>query len=209
MKVIGVGLGRTGTTSIQRALQELGYTAYNFEAVIHNRQFDAWREVTEGKEPDWSEIFAGYDATISWPACFYYKELQAAYPRAKFILTTRDSERWAESVSRVHQQFAKLKSFRFIPRVRAMTRLMDAMMLPRLGGSRPDKKQLMALMEQHNSAVEAHFSASDQFLIYEVKDGWEPLCEFLGHPVPDKPFPYENQGDQFIKQAVNRFIRGN
>lgn len=140
MNVIGVGLGRTGTTSIQRALERLGYHAYNFEAVIHNEQFDDWREVTEGKKPDWQTLFSGYDASISWPACFFYNELYEAFPDAKFILTTRDPERWAESVSRVMKQFPKLKAFRFAPCGRAMTKLMDTLLIPKFGSLRTQQR---------------------------------------------------------------------
>ena len=207
MKVIGVGFGRTGTTSIQRALEKLGYHAYNFEAVLQNEHFDAWREAAEGKNPDWQKIFSGYDASISWPACFFYKELYEAYPDAKFILTTRDPERWAESVSRGMKHFPKLRAFRFIPRVRAMLRLMDTLLVPKLGSLEPDKEHLMGVLTEHNRAVRAFFPP-EQLLIYEVKDGWEPLCNFLDKSVPSAPFPFENQGDDFIKQTLGRFVRG-
>lgn len=206
MRVIGVGFGRTGTTSVQRALEELGYHAYNFEAVMQNEQFGVWREADEG-HPDWPAIFAGYDASISWPACFFYKELYEAFPDAKFILTTRDPERWAESVSRSMKHFPKLKAFRFIPRVRAMLGLVDTMMVPKLGSINPGKEHLINLLAEHNRAVQA-FLPTEKLLVYEVKDGWEPLCDFLGQPVPDTPFPFENQGEDFIKGTLERFVRG-
>ena len=206
IKVIGVGLGRTGTTSIQRALEVLGYRAYNFEAVIYNEQFNEWREVVEGKEADWHALFDGYDSSISWPACFFYQELLTVYPNAKFILTVRDPERWAESVGRVITNFPKLKPFRFIPRVRAMLNLMETLVIPRFGSFDPDKSHLMGVIEQHNAAVKKAIPP-EKLLIYEVQEGWEPLCTFLGHPLPDAPFPYENQGDNFVKQLLERFIR--
>ncbi len=206
MKVIGVGFGRTGTTSIQRALEGLGYHAYNFEAVMQNEQFSAWREANEGR-PDWQEIFRGYDATISWPACFFYEVLYEAYPDAKFILTTRDSERWAESVSRSMKHFPKLKAFRFVTRVRAMLELMDTLIVPKFGSLNPSKAHLIELLAEHNRAVQA-FVPSEKLLVYEVKDGWAPLCDFLGQPVPDTPFPFENQGEDFIQQTLGRFVRG-
>lgn len=205
MDIIGVGFGRTGTTSIQRAFQQLGYRAYNFEAVIENEHFDLWREIGEGKPADWNTIYDGYNATVSWPSCFYYKELMDVYPNAKFILTTRDPERWAESVMRVLPHFGKLKPFRFIPRVRAMLRLMETTMLPRFGGSNPSKAHLVNTITEHDAAVKAIIPAK-KLLVYTVKEGWEPLCAFLQCDVPAGRFPYENRGDDFIKEIMSRFV---
>lgn len=206
MDVIGVGMGRTGTTSIQRALEQLGYRAYNFEAVMREDHFDAWRRLAEGtEEPDWPILFSGYDASISWPACFLYRELMEAYPAAMFILTTRDPERWAESVIRTSKVISTVRKARFIPRARAMTGLMDALLVPVFGGIPPQKGRAISAFERHNAAVEAYIPP-EKLLVYEVKDGWDPLCGFLGKPIPDVPFPYENQGDAFVRQALRRFI---
>lgn len=206
MEVIGVGMGRTGTTSIQRALEELGYRAYNFESIMREDHFDAWRRLAEGiEDPDWSTLFRGYDASISWPACFFYEELMEAYPGAKFILTTRDPERWAESVARVSKIIATVRKARFIPRARRMAALMDALIVPVLGSMPVEKERAIPAFERHNAAVEAYIPP-EKLLVYEVKDGWDPLCGFLGKPIPDVPFPYENQGDAFVRQALRRFI---
>lgn len=206
MEVIGVGMGRTGTTSIQRALEKLGYHAYNFESVMREDHFDAWRRLAEGAEdPDWPTLFEGYNATISWPACFFYEELMEAYPDAKFILTTRDPESWAESVIRTSKVIATVRKARFIPRARKMTALMDALMVPIIGGIPPEKERAIQAFNEHNAAVKEYIP-SEKLLVYEVKEGWEHLCDFLDEPVPDKPFPYENQGDGFTKQVLQRFI---
>ncbi|MGF1471703.1 MAG: sulfotransferase family protein [Rubrobacteraceae bacterium] len=208
MEVIGVGMGRTGTTSIQQALERLGYRAYNFEAVVREDHFDAWRRLAEGTgEPDWPALFGGYDATISWPACFFYKELMEVYPDARFILTTRDPESWAESVVRTSKVIATVRTARFIPRARKMTALMDALMVPVLGGFPPEKERAISAFKQHNAAARAYIPP-EKLLVYEAKEGWEPLCDFLNRPVPGGPFPYENQGDTFIRQALQRFIFG-
>lgn len=204
MKLIGAGFGRTGTTSTQRALADLGYNAYNFESVIDNMHFDIWRDYIDGKTPDWDKLFEGYNATISWPACFYYKELSEVYPDAKFLLTTRDPERWADSVLGVIGNFSNLRKLRFIPRVRSMLGLMEVLIIPKFGSFEPDRDHLINLIKTHNEEVIAFFPP-EKLLVYEVKQGWEPLCEFLGHDVPDKEFPYENRGDAFIKGILKRF----
>lgn len=207
MRIIGTGFGRTGTTSIQRALGVLGYRAYNFETVMHNQHFDAWRELVNGKAPEWDALFDGYDATISWPACFFYKELYKAYPDAKFILTWRDPERWADSVLGVIHNFPKLKKFRFVPRVRAMLGLVETLLIPKFGSFEPEREHLINLIKTHSEEVIAFFPP-EKLLVYEVKEGWEPLCRFLGHDVPAQKFPYENRGDAFIQNLLSRFIRG-
>ena len=99
MKLIGVGLGRTGTTSIEQALDLLGYRTYNIVGVGRENHFDDWDKIFKGEvtKPDWNTLFENYQATIAWPVCFFYKELMEVYPGAKFILTIRDSESWAKS----------------------------------------------------------------------------------------------------------------
>ena len=88
-----------------------------------------------------------------------------------------------------------------------MLGLMDTLTIPRFGSLNPGKAHLMELLAEHNRAVQA-FLLSEKLLVYEVKDGWKPLCDFLGQPVPDTPFPFENQGEDFIKQTLGRFVKG-
>ena len=207
MHIFGAGWGRTGTTSIQRALSQLGYRAYNFEAVLHENHLEMWGKVLKKEiEPEWSTLFAGYDSTIAWPACFFYEELMVAYPQAKFILTTRDPERWADSFLSSYKVLEGLKAFRFIPRARMMTDFMQGAMLKYLFGdsSGPERENVIRQFNQHNEAVQQHIPA-ERLLVYEVTQGWEPLCTFLDKPMPNTPFPYENKGENF-KQMAYRLL---
>lgn len=202
IELIGAGFGRTGTTSIQRALEQLGYHAYNFEEVVARDQLTTWQRIFEGKEePNWPELLVGYNATISWPASFYFKELSEIYPDAKFILTTRDAERWADSLLSGFKVMSALTPFRFIPRVRIMTDVMSGPMRQRLfGGDEPNKASLVASFNAHNEAV-MQTIPPNRLLIYEVSQGWEPLCLFLNKAVPDTPFPYENKREDMRETA--------
>ncbi len=206
MKIIGVGMGRTGTTSIQRALTNFGYHAYNTEAMIKHKHFAAWINLFKGEtdEPDWSTLFAGYDATLSWPACFFYKELMTVYPEAKFILTTRDPESWVDSFLHSWQVLVGLRTFHFIPRVRAMTEFMNDGLQKHVFGGEPNRERMIAVFERHNRAVQEEIPAK-RLLIYEVQQGWEPLCTFLNQPMPDIPFPYENTRGNF-KQIAYKLL---
>jgi len=206
MKIIGVGMGRTGTTSLQRALTAFGYPAYNMEAVIKHEHFTQWIKIfnRETDQPDWESLFSGYDASVAWPTCFFYKELMIAYPQAKFILTLRDEESWADSVLRNLQVLNSLKAFRFIPRVRGMIEFLDDALLKNIFDSKLDREHMIAVYQRHNQAVQAAIP-QEKLLIYQVQQGWEPLCAFLNKPVPNDPFPHENTSGNF-KQTVSRLF---
>ena len=205
MKIIGVGMGRTGTTSIQRALTTLGYHAYNAEAVIKHQHFADWIKLFNGEtdDPDWATLFDGYNATIAWPACFFYRELMTAYPEARFILTTRDPETWADSMLRNLRVLDGLGDFRFIPRVRGLMAYLDALVQNVFGG-KPDRERAIAAFERHNRTVQKEIPAQS-LLIYQVQQGWEPLCAFLDQPMPDIPFPHENTSGDF-EQFVYKLL---
>ncbi len=99
MQVIGSGFGRTGTGSLKVALEQLGFgPCYHMDVVIKDPpRFEAWNKLTQGGSADWDAIFEGFESTVDFPACQYYKELMAAYPDAKVIHTVRDPQRWYES----------------------------------------------------------------------------------------------------------------
>ncbi|MEM7348031.1 MAG: sulfotransferase family protein, partial [Chloroflexota bacterium] len=98
LKVIGAGFGRTGTTSLKLALEQLGFDqCYHMKEVMRNHKARAWYRISLGKAVDWDKIFEGYQATVDWPGCAYYKELMEQYPEAKVLLTVRDPDSWYDS----------------------------------------------------------------------------------------------------------------
>ncbi len=102
IKVIGAGLGRTGTLSLKAALEELGFSrCYHMTDVFaHLEHARVWDDAARGLPVDWDTLFQGYQATVDWPGCAFYEEFMRRYPDAKVILSVRDPERWYEARTR-------------------------------------------------------------------------------------------------------------
>jgi hypothetical protein len=101
MKVIGAGVGRTGTYSLKLAINRLGLgPCHHMEEVLHNRprQLPLWVAALNG-DPDWAAVFDGYESAVDWPTAGFFRELNEAFPDAKFVLTVRSPESWAASFS--------------------------------------------------------------------------------------------------------------
>ncbi|MGI9061106.1 MAG: sulfotransferase family protein [Ktedonobacteraceae bacterium] len=218
MKVIGAGFGRTGTLSLKTALEELGFApCYHMVALFNNPDdVDQWEAATRGEVVDWEAFLADYQATVDWPGCAFYKELMLVYPEAKVLLTVRDFDKWYESVQatiyETSRRFAQMRkapvrSFfigRLFPAGRmGVVRLINNLIWEKtFGGNFDDKTHALAVFDQHIEEVKRLVPA-DRLLVYNVKEGWGPLCAFLGVAVPmDKPFPHLNERAGF---AGNRF----
>jgi len=199
LKVIGAGFGRTGTKSLKVALEELGYgKCYHMEEVIKNPgHLVRWTEIMEGGEANWEALFNGYQSGVDWPLSAYYKELMAAYPVAKVILTVRDSERWYESFSTTIYQVDKKfrKYLRFIPAADRFFKAMKKVIWEGIFHSRMEDKAFMIdTFNNHIEEVERTIPR-ERLLIFEARQGWEPLCTFLDAPVPaNQSYPHVNDG---------------
>jgi len=197
MNVIGVGVGRTGTYSLKLALNHLGMgPCHHMEEVLQNQpvQVPLWAAALDG-HPDWEAIYAGYESAVDWPTAGFVQELSAAYPSARFVLTVRSPESWAESFSQTIYRFLAQRD-----RVRTEMQPWIDMVVGVIrktgfpGGL--DAAGLMQAFNAHNDMVKATISP-DRLLVYQVKEGWQPLCGFLGVPVPDDPFPRTNDRAEF------------
>jgi hypothetical protein len=197
LKVIGTGVGRTGTYSTKLALNELGFgPCHHMEEVILNMptQLAPWVDAVNGR-PDWEAIYNGYNSTVDWPTAAFFRELSVAYPQAKFVHTVRSPERWAASFSETIYKLLANKDE--APKemqdwLNMVVRVTEKTGFP--GGL--DTAGLIEAFNAHTEAVKKAVPASNLFM-FQVKDGWEPLCEFLGVTVPDKPFPHTNDKDEF------------
>jgi hypothetical protein len=228
LKVIGAGFGRTGTRSLQAALELLGNDpCYHMSTVIAEPfRVRQWLEIGEGRGPGWDELFAGFRAAVDWPAAAYWRELAEHYPDAKVILTVRDPGRWYDSVSETI--FARaLSERRPLPlRRRVIRRLVtrrapDFALYPRMArstifdrvfdGRIDDRTHVIEVYESHTAAVKAAI-APDRLLVFDVRQGWAPLCEFLGAPIPDQPFPASNERAAWHgkrrRRLVSLIVRG-
>ena len=197
LKVIGAGVGRTGTYSLKMALNQLGLgPTYHMEEIILDmpRKLPQWQAVVAG-DVDWPTIFEGYTAAVDWPTASYYRELHEAYPDAKFILSHRSPESWVDSFSgTIYQLLSNLEQ---APEPMRPWLEMVVEVIAKAGFKLGlDREQLMAAFDAHNAAVKAAIP-SGQLLEFQAKEGWEPLCSFLGKPVPDGPFPRTNDRAEF------------
>jgi sulfotransferase family protein len=210
LEVIGAGFGRTGTMSLKVALEELGFgPCYHMTEVFANPEhIESWKAAARGEPLDWDEVFRDYRATVDWPAAAFYEELMERYPDAKVILTVRDSERWYESARNTIyaiQKTATSPPFSlgalFVPRMKRMKRA--ALMAADLAwgdmfdGKFEDRRHAIEVFERWNEEVKERVPP-EKLLVYEVKEGWGSLCEFLEVEEPkDKPFPHLNDAETF------------
>jgi hypothetical protein len=210
MQVIGAGFGRTGTMSMQAALEILGYRCYHMKEVTeHEGHLDAWHALVDERESmNWQWLFRDFQATVDFPACTYYRELMAEYPDAKVVLTVRDADRWFDSFETLQNTTDSFRIFRFIPRARRFLAFVDTL-LPKVFGNPRDRAACVEVFERHNREVQSAVPA-ERLLVFRVQDGWEPLCQFLGREVPvGVPFPHLNEGKDTLKKLARERLFGN
>ena len=166
------------------------------EEVLHNRprQVDLWAAALDGHQ-DWSAIYQGYESAVDWPTAGFFRELNTVYPSAKFVLTHRSPQSWAESFSSTIYKLLEGRD-EAPEEMRAWFDMVIGV-TDKTGFPRGlDAPSLMRAFSAHNDAVKSTIP-DDRLLVFEVKDGWTPLCEFLGVPVPDEPFPRTNDRSEF------------
>lgn len=207
LEVIGAGFGRSGTKSLQRALEMLGYApCYHMQSALprpwHVR---AWLAASRGERVDFVRLFRGWRATVDWPACEYWRELTAAFPEARVILNLREPQAWYDSV-RTTLWPARQAYPWWAPRLYA--RMLDGVIWQgRFGGRFEDRAAALAAYAAHVAEVRRHVPP-ERLLVYDVGQGWEPLCRFLGRPVPVAGFPRLNDRRTFARYvAALRLLR--
>lgn len=215
LKVIGAGYGRTGTLSTQAALNRLGFPCYHMLEVLENpanqSHLDFWLGVARdepGAQHDWERAFAGYTATVDNPGCCVWRELMAAYPDAKVILTLhpRGPVAWFESTLATIYFTERMWQFKVLEKTTPFGRKFGEMSRRLIWqrshrGTMPDRAQAVARYVQHVEEVKAAVPP-ERLLIFSADEGWWPLCDFLGVPVPEEPFPNLND-----RTAINAKIR--
>ena len=201
LKVLGAGLGRTGTMSLKVALEQLGFgPCFHMVEVFAGmpRTLELWEAVARG-EPDWGAVFDGFAATVDYPGCTFWRELITEYPAAKVILTLRDPDSWFDSVSR---SIFGLRSRTTIEASPAKA-CFEGTVLVDLDQSRMDDRAYMTgFFERWNAAVIAEVPP-ERLLVFEAREGWQPLCEFLGVPAPDAPYPRLNSSEEWAQRGTS------
>lgn len=241
LQIIGAGLPRSGTASLHAALEQLGYRTHHMQSVMASDELSqTWcKIVVDGHQPDWHAVFANFDAALDNPSFSYWEQQLAAFPDAKVVLSVRPPRAWANSFHR-HQAVAVrvieyglrllvcigARKFETVLRLGAgmklrvleccsehsppchasFTRMPDRPSKIPL----PSPAALEVLGEKWLAAVKERCPA-DRLLVFDVRDGWEPLCKFLDVPTPDTPFPHTNAGARgpivhvFVKGVLQRF----
>jgi hypothetical protein len=217
VKVIGAGFGRTGTMSLKAALERLGFgPCYHMtEVFAHPEHADFWISAWRGEKVDWDGVLSGYGATLDWPACTFYEKLMERHPDARVILSLREPERWYASVRNTLYEMSVV-----IPRSPLYRIGYSLLSLLVFRGSRranlpdeiiwdgtfdgrfEDEACAIEVFERHNTEVQLRVPA-DRLLVYDVRQGWGPLCDFLGVAEPTEPFPRMNDAAQ-----MRRMLRG-
>ena len=206
LKIIGAGFPRTGTLSLKAALEQLGYGKchHMFDVMLSARQVDLWAGVMNGEPADWDAIFKGYEACVDFPSSLYFRELAEAYPDAKVVLTVRPTAEWyssmKETLYRVETSVPRWLQWCF-PRIAKLTDMAERLIWSGLFDGKFDNEHYArAEFDRHVDDVIAAIP-KDRLLVMEVKDGWAPLCVFLGVPEPDTPFPRVNDKGQFVRMT--------
>ncbi len=205
VKVICAGFGRTGTLSLKVALEKLGFSkCHHMQEVLQSpSQIQHWSNVANGT-PDWDAVFEGFAATADFPSCSFYLELAEHFPDAKVILTHRDADAWYKSVSETIYKMWRLIPgwLTVIPPLGKAYRAIDKLVWQGVFDGRcDDPEHAKAVFLAHNQAVVDNI-APQRLLVYQVQEGWGPLCEFLNVAMPDEPFPNLNDAAEMQKRII-------
>jgi hypothetical protein len=194
LRVIGAGMGRTGTNSLKLALERLlGEPCYHmFECFQRPEHMPVWTAAAQGEIPDWHPLLSDYGAAIDFPAAAFWPELMRAYPEALILLSVRDTNDWWRSASQT-----------IFPNVLAMPQgpqreMIDALWSSRFTLAVEDEKSAKTAFERFNDQVRAGVPP-ERLLEWRPGDGWEPICEALELSIPPEPFPHVNTTEEFLE----------
>lgn len=215
IRVIGAGLPRTGTLTQKEALEMLGVgPCYHWVDVLADLdRVEMWDKAMDG-DVSWPDVFGESQSTVDWPGGYFWRELMEAYPDAKVLLSVRDPEKWEPSFRETIWDMGHgenllhlLSSARALvdPRWQRYVAFVERMFWSpegtfASGHERPE--QLIEGMVRHNEEVKASVPA-DRLLVWEVTEGWEPLCEFLGVDVPSEAMPHANDRETFLGRVID------
>ena len=199
LRVVGAGLGRTGTNSLKLALERLlgGPCYHMLEVFRHMEHVPLWKAATGGEMPNWDALFTGYKATVDWPAAAFWSEIAQAYPDALVLLSVRDSDAWWKSAHGTIFSEALHSRLGSSPIGSMVGPLLASRFTPALG----DRAACIAAYERHNADVRRRVPSS-RLIEWRPEEGWAPICAALGVPVPSEPFPRVNTTEEFQERIA-------
>ena len=199
LEIIGPGFGRTGTNSLKLALEHLGIGPchHMFEVRDNPERLADWEAAARGEKVDWHHVFRGYRSQVDWPGARYWRELAQHFPKAKVILTVRDPDEWFDSVQATIMSFLAARGKHPTPHMNAIAEMAyQTVVVPLFDDRLSEREHATRIFKRHIAEVQTEISP-DRLLTFDLRDGWEPLCEFLDVEVPDVAFPKTNSSKQF------------
>ncbi|EFC81040.1 sulfotransferase family protein [Parafrankia sp. EUN1f] len=203
--VLGVGFGRTGTLSLQAALERLGCGPCHHmdEVLSHRETVPDWIDAAERGTADWDALFRGYRSTVDWPGAFFWRQLAAHHSSSRVILTVRDPEKWYDSVANTLFKAAGSappSGVAVNPEAMRVMTMMNLIVWDGVFKGRfADRDHALRIFAEHSEAVRREIPA-DRLLVFDVAEGWGPLCDFLGVPVPAEEFPRLNDRTAYAEK---------
>lgn len=202
LKIIGSGFGRTGTMTMKTVLESLGLgpTHHMTELFEHPDHVGLWKDAFEGKDVDWATLFPGYRSQVDWPGALFWHELSIAFPEARVIHTRRPEEEWWASFSRTIGKLISIhETMPLPPHVAEMIRNTSAGFASRYKADLSVKEDAIAAYRRNEERVRDTIPA-DRLLVFDVAEGWEPLCRFLELPVRTGPLPRTHVREEFWQE---------
>ncbi|MBU2533627.1 MAG: hypothetical protein KKB37_12870 [Alphaproteobacteria bacterium] len=199
LKVIGSGFGRTGTMSTKLALEQLGFgPCHHMVEVMQNpAQPPHWRSIAAGVAVDWESVFQGYNSQVDWPGAAVWNETIRAFPDAKVVHTERDEDAWWNSFNTtIGKFFSVAPDIDLPPHIKQIFETMSGWFMKETFEDYRDRDCAIAAYRENNQRVRDTIPP-ERLLVFNVADGWQPLCRFLDVPAPATPFPRSHPRDEF------------
>lgn len=195
LSIVGAGFGRTGTYSLKEALERLGFgPCYHMgEVEAHPEHTPMWHAAVRGESVEWDTLLRDYNSTVDWPAAYFWLELMYEYPESKVILSVRDAQDWYRSMSNTILEL--LATERDDPD--ATDSMANDLILNYVFSEGIDDKDYVLDVFQKNTVSVCQTVPAGRLLVFDVCEGWAPLCEFLEVDVPEEPFPRRNNTEEF------------
>jgi sulfotransferase family protein len=202
LEIIGPGFGRTGTNSLRLALEHLGFGPchHMFEVRDKPELLADWEAAARGETVDWDKVFRGYRSQVDWPGARYWRELAQHFPKAKVILSVRDPDAWFDSVQATIAPFLAARGTHPSPHVNAIAEMGHRAIEVEIFDNRlSDRDHATRVFRKHIAEVQSEIPAQ-RLLTFDLRAGWQPLCDFLEVEVPDIAFPKTNSSKEFVDE---------
>jgi hypothetical protein len=191
---------------LKLALEQLGFAPchHMFEVRENPEQFPFWEAAARGELPDWDQVFAGYAAQVDWPGARFWRELAEHFPEAKVILSVRPADEWFDSFHATIGPFLREPSVHDDADRRERAQIAHELIGRQIFDGRvDDRAHVISVFRDHVAKVQRTI-APERLLTYQVSEGWQPLCRFLGVRVPDTHFPHTNSTEAFRARFAAR-----